>query len=132
MQLRLHAWCRPSDRHPTSLGPLRPPMAAHASLPHPHAPYRGRVVPRQPQPQLSPSEATLRTTCAPPPPKPLHQVKYSEFQAGLRQLNVQLNRKVLSELAAQEPFSFKALVEQVKFMRGAAPGGGGDGAGGAA
>jgi len=46
------------------------------------------------------------------------QVKYSEFQAGLRQLNVQLNRKVLSDLAASEPFSFQALVDQVKFMRG--------------
>jgi uncharacterized membrane protein YgcG len=31
---------------------------------------------------------------------------------------VQLNRKMLSELAASEPFSFNALVEQVKFMRG--------------
>lgn len=48
------------------------------------------------------------------------QVKYSEFQAGLRQLNVQLNRKMLSELAASEPFSFKALVDQVRFMRGGA------------
>ena len=37
---------------------------------------------------------------------------------GLQQLNVQMNRKVLSELAMQEPYSFKALVDQVKFMRG--------------
>jgi uncharacterized membrane protein YgcG len=53
-----------------------------------------------------------------PPP----QVKYSHFQAGLRDLNVQLNRKMLSELAASEPFSFQALVEQVKFMRGSGGG----------
>jgi large subunit ribosomal protein L20 len=38
-------------------------------------------------------------------------------------MNVQLNRKVLSELAATEPFSFQALVEQVKFMRGIGGGG---------
>jgi large subunit ribosomal protein L20 len=31
---------------------------------------------------------------------------------------VQINRKVLSDLAMQEPYSFKALVDQVKFMRG--------------
>jgi large subunit ribosomal protein L20 len=37
---------------------------------------------------------------------------------GLKQSNVQLNRKVLSELAMTEPFSFKALVDQVKHMRG--------------
>ncbi|GBF89165.1 50S ribosomal protein L20 [Raphidocelis subcapitata] len=54
-----------------------------------------------------------------------HGVKYSEFQAGLKQMNVQLNRKVLSEIAATEPFSFQALVEQVKFMRGIGGGGGG-------
>ena len=68
----------------------------------------------------------------PPPPLPLLpllpclanppscQVKYSHFQAGLREMNVQLNRKVLSELAMNEPFSFKALVDQVKHMRGIA------------
>ncbi|KAI8476417.1 MAG: mitochondrial ribosomal protein L20 [Monoraphidium minutum] len=61
-----------------------------------------------------------------------HGVKYSEFQAGLRSLNVQLNRKVLSELAAAEPFSFQALVDQVKFMRGGGGGGGGAAGGGGA
>jgi large subunit ribosomal protein L20 len=38
--------------------------------------------------------------------------------SGLQQENIQVNRKVLSELAMYEPYSFKALVEQVKFMRG--------------
>jgi large subunit ribosomal protein L20 len=37
---------------------------------------------------------------------------------GLKEENIQVNRKVLSELAMQEPYSFKALVEQVSFMRG--------------
>lgn len=37
---------------------------------------------------------------------------------GLQQENIQVNRKVLAELAANEPYSFKALVDQVRFMRG--------------
>ena len=37
---------------------------------------------------------------------------------GLKEENIHVNRKVLSELAMQEPYSFKSLVDQVKFMRG--------------
>jgi large subunit ribosomal protein L20 len=47
------------------------------------------------------------------------QVSYSALMHGLRQASVRLNRKMLSELAINEPFSFRALVDQVKFMRGA-------------
>jgi len=47
----------------------------------------------------------------------LMQVKYSEFIKGLEEENIQINRKMLSELAANEPYSFKALVEQVRAMR---------------
>ncbi|GIL81729.1 hypothetical protein Vretimale_1316 [Volvox reticuliferus] len=47
-----------------------------------------------------------------------HGVTYTTFITGLKQENVQLNRKVLSELAMNEPYSFKALVDQVRFMRG--------------
>lgn len=46
------------------------------------------------------------------------QVMYSTFMHGLKEENIQVNRKVLSELAMQEPYSFKSLVDQVKFMRG--------------
>ncbi len=46
------------------------------------------------------------------------QMPYSLFMNGLLKENIQVNRKVLSELAASEPYSFKALVDQVKFMRG--------------
>lgn len=49
----------------------------------------------------------------------LLQLKYSWFMHGLRQENIQLNRKMLSELAIFEPHSFKALVTQVQHMRGA-------------
>lgn len=49
-----------------------------------------------------------------------HGLKYSVLMNGLQQQNVQINRKILSELAMFEPHSFKALVDQVKFMRGLA------------
>lgn len=58
-----------------------------------------------------------------PPPypgRPLPQVRYGDLMHGLSQHNVQLNRKVLAELAAEEPYSFKALVDQVKHMKGLA------------
>jgi len=45
-------------------------------------------------------------------------VSYSHLIHGLQQQNINLNRKVLSELAVDEPHSFKALVDQVRFMRG--------------
>jgi large subunit ribosomal protein L20 len=38
--------------------------------------------------------------------------------AGLSRENVRLNRKSLAELAMNEPFSFRALVDQVRFMTG--------------
>lgn len=44
-------------------------------------------------------------------------VRYSDLIHGLQQENIQVNRKMLSELAMNEPYSFKALVDQVKFMR---------------
>eukprot|EP00775_Hariotina_reticulata_P013662 gene13663-13784_t len=47
-----------------------------------------------------------------------HGVKYSLLMHGLREENVQLNRKMLAELAMYEPYSFKALVEQVQYMKG--------------
>uniref|UniRef100_A0A452ZM54 Large ribosomal subunit protein bL20c n=1 Tax=Aegilops tauschii subsp. strangulata TaxID=200361 RepID=A0A452ZM54_AEGTS len=39
------------------------------------------------------------------------QVNYGNFMHGLMKENVQLNRKVLSELSMHEPYSFKALVD---------------------
>ena len=45
------------------------------------------------------------------------QLRYGELIHGLKEENILLNRKVLSELAMDEPWSFKALVDQVKHMR---------------
>ena len=39
------------------------------------------------------------------------QVNYGSNMHGLMKENVQLNRKVLSELSMHEPYSFKALVD---------------------
>ncbi|KAG6505849.1 hypothetical protein ZIOFF_038215 [Zingiber officinale] len=41
----------------------------------------------------------------------LHGVNYGNFMHGLLKENIQLNRKVLSELSMHEPYSFKALVD---------------------
>jgi large subunit ribosomal protein L20 len=41
-------------------------------------------------------------------------LSYSKFMHGLKEQGVELNRKMLSELAIHEPKAFAALVEQVK------------------
>ena len=40
-------------------------------------------------------------------------VSYSRFMNGLKKANIELNRKVLADLAVNEPAEFKALVEKV-------------------
>ncbi len=40
-------------------------------------------------------------------------VNYSQFINGLKKANIELNRKVLADLAVTEPAEFKALVEKV-------------------
>ncbi|MEW5302887.1 MAG: hypothetical protein WDW36_005627 [Sanguina aurantia] len=50
-----------------------------------------------------------------------HGFTYTGLITGLKEENINLNRKVLSELAMNEPYSFKALVDQVRFMRGPQP-----------
>lgn len=68
---------------------------------------------------FSTSVALLPSRLSPASLKLAHlQVAYSTFMHGLKEENIQVNRKVLSELAMQEPYSFKSLVDQVKFMRG--------------
>merc|ERR1712032_220206 len=47
-----------------------------------------------------------------------HGVIYSQFMHTLAKDNIKLDRKTLSDLAINEPHSFKALVDRVKFMRG--------------
>jgi hypothetical protein len=39
--------------------------------------------------------------------------RYSAFIPALQEANIQMNRKVLADLAANEPFAFKAVVDVV-------------------
>ncbi len=41
-------------------------------------------------------------------------LSYSQFMHALKEKGINLNRKVLSELAIRQPDEFKALVESVK------------------
>ena len=41
-------------------------------------------------------------------------VNYSTFMNGLKKANIGLNRKVLADLAMNQPAAFKAIVEQAK------------------
>ena len=41
-------------------------------------------------------------------------MRYGEFMSGLNKAGIELNRKVLSELAIHEPDSFKELVAKAK------------------
>jgi len=43
-----------------------------------------------------------------------HGIPYSQFIYGLTNSNIQIDRKILANLAANEPYSFKAIVDEVK------------------
>ena len=44
----------------------------------------------------------------------MNGMNYSTFMAGLKKAGIELNRKMLSEMAINDPQSFAALVETVK------------------
>ena len=44
----------------------------------------------------------------------LHGMSYSQFMGKLKAHNIELNRKVLADLAMNNPEAFKAIVEKVK------------------
>jgi len=43
-----------------------------------------------------------------------HGMSYSQLMGGLKKADVQLNRKVLADLAMNHPEAFKAVVDQAK------------------
>ena len=43
-----------------------------------------------------------------------HGMTYSQFMNGMKKAGIELDRKVLSDLAIREPEAFKALVEQAE------------------
>lgn len=44
----------------------------------------------------------------------LHDLTYSRFMFGLKEAGIEVDRKVLAELAVSEPEAFKALVDEAK------------------
>jgi large subunit ribosomal protein L20 len=46
-----------------------------------------------------------------------YNIRYSRLIAGLNYASVPLNRKVLSELAATEPFAFKSVIDVIKYQQ---------------
>ncbi|MEP3211547.1 MAG: 50S ribosomal protein L20 [Maribacter sp.] len=44
----------------------------------------------------------------------MHGMSYSQFMGKVKANNIQLNRKVLADLAMNHPDAFKAIVDQVK------------------
>ena len=45
-----------------------------------------------------------------------HNINYSRFIHALNHSNIDINRKILADLAINEPYSFKAVVDEVKFQ----------------
>jgi large subunit ribosomal protein L20 len=43
-----------------------------------------------------------------------HNMSYSQFMGALKKNNIELNRKVLADLAMNDPAAFKAIVAKVK------------------
>ena len=46
-----------------------------------------------------------------------HGMTYSQFIAGIKRAGIEIDRKVLSDLAIREPAAFKSLVDQAKAAR---------------
>ncbi len=44
----------------------------------------------------------------------LHGMSYSQFMGKLKKSNIELNRKVLADLAVHNPEAFKAVVDKVQ------------------
>ena len=44
----------------------------------------------------------------------LHGMSYSQFMGALKKFEIELNRKVLADLAMNHPEAFKAIVDKVK------------------
>ena len=66
------------------------------------------------------ASGTTTLQCAQEPPathlftSPFHLCRYSRLIAGLGGARIELNRKVLADLAVTEPLSFKAVIQTVK------------------
>jgi large subunit ribosomal protein L20 len=44
----------------------------------------------------------------------LHEISYSKFIHGLKKAKIELNRKILADIALNDSDSFRAIVEKIK------------------
>jgi len=51
----------------------------------------------------------------------LHGLTYSQFMNGMKRAGIELDRKVLSDIAVREPEAFKSLVDQAQAALGDSP-----------
>ncbi len=51
----------------------------------------------------------------------LHGLTYSQFMNGMKRAGIELDRKVLSDIAIREPEAFKSLVDQAQAALGDSP-----------
>jgi large subunit ribosomal protein L20 len=49
----------------------------------------------------------------------LHGLSYSQFMHGLSEANIELDRKVLADMAVRDPEGFKAIADMVRANSGA-------------
>ena len=47
----------------------------------------------------------------------MHGLTYSQFISGLKKATIEIDRKVLAELAVNQPETFKLLVEKAQSAR---------------
>ena len=47
----------------------------------------------------------------------MHGLTYSQFISGLKKSSIDIDRKILAELAVNQPEVFKALVDKVQSAR---------------
>lgn len=45
-----------------------------------------------------------------------HELSYSRFMHGMKRSNLNFNRKTLAMLAQYEPYSFKAILDEIKLQ----------------
>ena len=47
-----------------------------------------------------------------------HNISYSQFIWALNRSNMEINRMILAEMAINEPFTFKCIVDEIKLQSG--------------
>ena len=99
--------------------PHKIPDMARGYRGRPQSSFRTALHPLEKAPQYPPPDTPPRPPQLPSPPPPginagcrQHGLTYSQFMNGLARAGIELDRKILSDLAVREPDTFKVLVER--------------------